>query len=143
MIDVIKNAWGWCGIEPAEVVGENAFGNVLIRDIRGCYWRLCPEDLACTVVAENPDQFSKLINDADFLTDWDVRLWVEQAVAKLGSLLEGQKYCLKVASVLGGAYDAENFGIISFKELLSFSGYLAEQIRDLPDGAQIKLTVTD
>jgi hypothetical protein len=143
MIDVIKNAWGWCGLEPAEVVGENAFGNVLVKDSQGRYWRLCPEDLTCSILAANTEQFKALIEQPDFQANWEVPSWVEQAVLRLGSLGEGQKYCLKMPSVLGGTYDAENFGIISFEELLSFSGYLAEQIKDLPDGAQIKLTLKD
>ncbi len=143
MIETVKSAWGWCGLEPLEIVGENAFGNLLIKDIGGRYWRICPEDLACNVVAENMDQFKGLLDDSDFQRDWDVRLWVEAARTKLGLPADGQKYCLKMPSVMGGAYDVENFGVIGFEELISFSGYLAEQIKDLPDGAQIKLTLAD
>lgn len=143
MIETVKSAWGWSGLEPLEIVGENAFGNLLIKDIGGRYWRICPEDLACNVVAENMDQFKGLLDDSDFQRDWDVRLWVEAARTKLGLTADGQKYCLKMPSVMGGAYDVENFGVIGFEELISFSGYLAEQIKDLPDGAQIKLTLAD
>ena len=41
--------------------------------------------------------------------------------------------------MLGGSYAADNMGTISRSELISFSGDLAEQIRDVPDGSHIKL----
>ena len=40
----VQNAWGWTGIKPLELVDENDFGNLIIKDVRGQYWRLCPED---------------------------------------------------------------------------------------------------
>jgi hypothetical protein len=44
---------------------------------------------------------------------------------------------------LGGAYTLDNIGTIDRAELISASGYIANQIDDLPDGAQIRLRVTD
>ena len=38
MLNIIRSAWGWTGLEPAEVVATNAFGNVL-------FGRLVLEDL--------------------------------------------------------------------------------------------------
>jgi len=31
IVEEIKQSWGWVGIEPEEVVGENDFGNLMIR----------------------------------------------------------------------------------------------------------------
>ena len=44
LVDDISQSWEWVGIEPVEVVGENDFGNLIIKDEEGKYWRLCPED---------------------------------------------------------------------------------------------------
>jgi hypothetical protein len=38
---------------------------------------------------------------------------------------------------LGGAYDSDNLGTLTLKELIAFSGDVAKQIKDLPDGAQV------
>jgi hypothetical protein len=39
-VDEINEAWGWVGLNAEEVLGENAFGNLIIRDDDGRYWRL-------------------------------------------------------------------------------------------------------
>ena len=36
----IRNAWGWVGINPAEIIGQNDFGNLIIKTKDGKYWRL-------------------------------------------------------------------------------------------------------
>jgi hypothetical protein len=51
LVTTIQDAWGWVGIKPAQILGDNSFGNLLIKDEVGLYWRLCPEDLYCKVVA--------------------------------------------------------------------------------------------
>jgi len=68
---------------------------------------------------------------------------VEQAAAKLGPLTEGRKYCLKIPGPLGGEYGGENLATVPLVQLIGVSGYLAKQIKDLPDGTPIKLEVTD
>ena len=47
IIEEIASAWGWAGIQPEEVVGENDFGNLIVKDVAGKYWRICPEDVYC------------------------------------------------------------------------------------------------
>jgi hypothetical protein len=58
-------------------------------------------------------------------------------------LAPGRKYCLKVPGVLGGEYGGDNLTTISLDELIRASGHIAQQIADLPNGASIKLSVTD
>jgi hypothetical protein len=139
----IEEAWGWVGIQPVEVVGENDFGNLIIKDVHGRYWRLTPEDLSCEVVAQTRAELDQLSVDQEFLRDWHMRSLVEQAREKCGPLPEGRKYCLKIPAILGGQYGGENFATISLVELIRASGHLARQIKDLPDGAKVHLRVTD
>lgn len=44
LIAIVKEAWGWTGLDPDQIVGDNDFGNLIVKDQSGCYWRLCPED---------------------------------------------------------------------------------------------------
>ena len=143
LVAAIESAWGWTGIQPVEVVGENDFGNLMVKDSDGRYWRLCPEELSCEVVAETRGDLDKLSIDQEFLSDWYMGPLVEQARETCGPLPEGRKYCLKIPAVLGGAYSRDNIGTISLLELIDVSGDIAQQIKDLPDGAKVRLRVVD
>lgn len=142
LIEEIEKAWGWVGLKPAVVIGDNDFGNLIIKDAAGSYWRLCPEDLCCNRVANDRAEFDALAQSQEFLHDWYMEALVNQARDKLGLLRPGYKYCLKIPAVLGGKYEESNLAIISLHELVAVSGYLAEEIDGLPDGAQIRLNVT-
>jgi hypothetical protein len=143
IIQEIKESWGWVGIDPVEVVGENDFGNLMIKDSSSCYWRMCPEDVYCEVIANNREELDALSVSQDFLEDWYMQALVEQASEHLGPLMNGQKYCLVTPGVLGGEYAISNIKTAPLIELIRFSGDVAKQIKDLPDGAQIQLKVVD
>lgn len=143
IINEIKEYWGWVGIDPVKIIGENDFGNLIIEDSSGSYWRLCPEDAYCQVVAANRTELDSLSKDQEFLEDWYMSALVEQAREHLGALPEGQKYHLVIPGVLGGEYAVSNIKVAPVHELVRFSGNLGEKIKDLPDGASIELNVVD
>ena len=143
LTDLIAHAWGWTGIRPSEVVGQNDFGNLMVRDVDGKYWRLCPEELDCRVVANTRSELDALSADQTFLHDWYMSALVEQARAVAGPLGPGQKYCLKIPGPLGGEYGGSNLASISLEELIEASGYIAHQIEGLPDGAKVELRSTE
>lgn len=143
MIEAIRKSWGWIGIEPEEIVGENEFGNLLVRDTQGKIWRLCPEDVYCEVVANNKEEYEILLRDPEFIEDWEMVNLVTAARNKLGVVSGNLKYCLKIPGVIGGEYGGENLATAPQKELIMFSGNIAQQMKDLPEGAQIEFKITD
>ena len=143
MIDVIEDEWGWIGIQPEKIMVENAFGNVIVRAKDGAYWRICPEELECKVIASDEAAMKKLWKEDEFRADWDMDRLVSLAERKLGPVSEERCYCLKIPGVLGGKYEAKNMGTITRREVLAFSGHLAKQIKDLPDGAQVTFKFVD
>ena len=143
LIAIIEESWGWTGLQPDRVVDDNDFGNLLIKDTSGRYWRLCPEDLSCKIVATSKEALDDLFSqDQTFLGDWYMTQLVQQAKERLGPLRPGFKYCLKIPGVLGGEYGGDNLATMSFSGLISASGHIARQVRDLPDGAQVQLSIT-
>ena len=143
LIAIVENAWSWAGLRPAQVVGDNDFGNLMVKDRAGSYWRLCPEDLYCKVVASSRSELDQLSCNQDFLRDWNMTDLVQQARARLGPLRPGYKYCLKIPGTLGGEYGGDNLATISLSELIAASGHIAQQIQELPDGAQVKLAIVE
>lgn len=137
MIDIILQFWGWTGLKPAEIIGTNSFGNMIVRDHSDRFWRICPEELSCEPIAENREKLVELSQDEEFVLDWEMHQLVDLARGALGDPEADQCYCLKIPAVLGGEYSAVNFGTISVSELISFAGRITEQIKDLPDGSKI------
>jgi hypothetical protein len=141
ILKTIQKAWGWCGIEPAEVIAISPFGNVIVLDALCAVWRICPEELAATKVAHSMREFEALRGDPEFAKDWEMEPLRAEAELSLGPPGEGRCYCLKIPGVLGGQYAGENLGTISIVELLSVSGSMAFQIKDLPDGRRVRLVI--
>jgi hypothetical protein len=126
IIEEIRQAWGWAGLNPVEIVEENAFGNLLVKDANSKYWRICPEDGYCCIVASGLDGLASLVRHDDFLHDWQMTALAKLAREKLGPLPHGSKYCLKVPTQLGGGYSGDNLGIAPLAELIRYSGALAK-----------------
>ena len=143
LIAIVEDAWGWAGLKPVQIVGDNDFGNLMVKDKSGRYWRLCPEDLYCKVVANSKAELDRLSQDQEFLHDWNMTELVQQARERFGPLAPGFKYCLKIPGTLGGEYGGDNLATISLGGLVSASGHIAQQIEALPDGAQVKLSIVD
>src|SRR5678809_1618980 len=133
LIATIRESWSWAGLEPTAVVGDNPFGNLIVKDNMGQYWRICPEELSCKVVAQNRPELDALSHDQKFLHDWYMSDLVESANQLLGPLRPGYKYGLKIPGMLGGEYGGTNLAILSLRELISASGYMAQQIQGLPE----------
>ena len=143
IINEIIESWGWVGIKPTEIVAENEFANLILKDADNKFWRLCPEDVYCEVVAESIDDYNKLINEDEFLNDWNMTVMVNEATEMLGSLKEGYKYYLAIPGILNGEYKGTNIKTAPFVEIIKLSGNLGKQIKDLPEGAEVKLEVID
>ncbi|MEN3276728.1 MAG: hypothetical protein V7631_2518 [Massilia sp.] len=131
-LDEINEAWGWVGLTAVEVLGVNAFGNLIIGDEDGSFWRLRPQDLSCELVAEDREQLDALSYNQDFLNDWYMPELVDLAESTLGPLAEGRRYCLKIPSALGGHYGSENLATVPLSELIRFSGEGAQQFEGMP-----------
>ena len=143
LLRVIRESWGWTGLDPVEVVDENDFGNVIVRDASGSYWRIVPEDLSCEVVAENRAALDTLSRDQVFLKDWYMESLVADAVRVHGPLEGGRKFFLLTPGPLGGAYDSKNVRTAPVEEVLGLAGDIARQIKDLPDGAKVEIKVVE
>lgn len=141
MIETIRSAWGWKGIRPAAVVDQNSFGNLIVVDDRGTYWRICPEELSCVPIAHDENEFEKLLSDQEYQRDWHMADLAADAHKSIGATTQGRCYCLKIPAVLGGEYAVANIGTVSITELIACAGDMARQIDGQQDGAKVKLVI--
>ncbi|TXI93986.1 MAG: DUF1851 domain-containing protein [Burkholderiaceae bacterium] len=139
----IGQSWGWTGIAPVQVVKENPFGNLLAQDTNGKYWRLCPEEVSCEIIAESKLELDLLFEDRSFLDDWYMTPLVSLAEDLCGPLPKNRKYHPRVPVVLCGDYGGSNLVTVDQIDQLRFSGDIGRQIKDLPDGSEIELKVVE
>ncbi|HEX6188530.1 MAG TPA: T6SS immunity protein Tdi1 domain-containing protein [Pyrinomonadaceae bacterium] len=141
LLETVHAAWGFTGLVPRSIIDTNSFGNLLVEDNNGVIWRVCPEELSCEKVASSAHAVQELQRSAEFKRDWEMQPLVDEATAALGAPSSGQCFCLKTPAILGGKYECENVGTISLLELISFAGDLAVQIKDMPTGSKVHLTI--
>jgi len=139
LLDTVRYAWGFTGLVPTRVLDVNPFGNLLVEDVGGRIWWICPEELSCEPVATTPQELQELRSS----NDWTMERLVALATASLGAPGEGRCFCLKIPGALGGKYKAANLGTIPVLELVAVSGDIAGQIKDLPDGAKVRFRIVD
>lgn len=98
--------------------------------------------------------FDSETGEADFLAD-DMEAWAGEIVANFavltgqplahdwqvahGSLALGQRLVPKIPFVLGGEFTVANLRAVESVKGMRFRGDIAQQLRDLPDGAPIEL----
>ncbi len=139
LLELVNEHWAWSGIDPDELVVSNDFGNLIIKDSDDKFWRLCPEDVYCSIVAESIEAYNELIQDEGFAEDWHMVGMLVDAKEALGDLAEGERYCLKVPGVLGGDYAGSNVIKAPLENIIKSAGKLGQHIADKPEGAKIDL----
>ncbi|MEP1094330.1 MAG: T6SS immunity protein Tdi1 domain-containing protein [Cyclobacteriaceae bacterium] len=141
ILESINKHWAWTGIVSEEIVSISDFGNVIFKSSAGDYWRICPEELCCKVIADTSEELESIMKGSEFLESWEMVEHLQVAKAKMGELNFGEKYCLKLPVIFGGEYSEENFGTILHIDQIAYAGQMTEKIDDLPDGTKIEFNV--
>jgi len=140
-IAIINKAWNWKGFKAIKIIQTNDFGNVIFETETNEFWRICPEEISCEKVAINKAEYEKLKLDLDFIEDWEMSNMNNLAKEKFGEVNNYEKYCFKLPPILGGEYSLDNLGKINFSKMITLSGEIGFQIKDLKDGEKIKVDV--
>ena len=142
VLQSLNDAWGWALENAVSVLAVNEMGNCLVRDHRGQFWRICPEELFAKVVATNEEELRAMQADPVSKKDWQLRGFMGPAEKQLGPLSVGQCYGMTTPAGIGGEYVVSNLKIRPLYEYLAATGSMAFQIKDLEDGDEVTLQVT-
>jgi len=143
LAEIVNQDWSWAGISAAAVTAISPMGHLIVRDEVGAFWYLDPEVVTLEQVAIDGTGLFAHMNRADTREVWESLALVEAAHDQLGDAGEGRCYALKVPALLGGKYVPENLCTIPIAELISFTGSLGRQTRDLPDGQKVVIKMVD
>lgn len=138
----LRQAWGWTGVEFTEIVAHSLFGHVLALDTRGVFHYLDPELLSLAALGDEQAAGAHMAC-SETQAIWRADAHVEAADARLGATLEGEVYGFLPKALIEGDFAPENMIRIGFPEYIRFTGDIAHQIKDLPEGARVTIKVTD
>ena len=104
-------------------------------------WTFDPETAQTKPMASSLEAWARaLLDDYEVLTGYPIaREW--QALH--GPLKEATRLMPKTPFVLGGGYTIANLAAVDAVQAMRLRGDMATQIRDLPEGAAIRLKIVD
>lgn len=135
----------WCGAYSELADGclffaEDVFGGQFcIKDNQ--VYTFDPETGALDYLADDMEGWAKaIIGDYEVLTGYPLaHQWQKQN----GQIPAKKRLLPKLPFVAGGEFNLDNLYLTDAVEGMRFRANIANQIKDLPDGAQIKFNVTD
>jgi hypothetical protein len=121
---------------------EDIFGGQFaIRESDSNFYIFEPETGALEQLASDLEGWAgAILSDYNYLTGYPL---AHEWQLKNGALPVGKRLAPKIPFVGGGKFELSNIYLADPVELMRFRGMIAQKIKDLPDGAQIKFKVTD
>jgi Domain of unknown function (DUF1851) len=133
----------WSSILPshARVLRTNLFGDAFIADEAGAVHMLERGACSAALIASSEEEFWREVEDD--AAGWQLRSLVEDCNRVGKQLGDGHCYAFTTLPVFGGEYDPENIWVAPWQEWFSLTADVFEQMKDLPDGAQVRLKIVD
>ena len=142
LVDIVNESWGWAGFNAQRIRAQCPMGHLLLSDADDQFFYLDPDGMS--VIALGDQEAAQAHLDTEEAKElWFGGELIAKGVELLGHPEEGSVIKLKPLSLLQGDYAVENLRIVQLDELIRFTGESAEQLKDLPNGAQFKVEVTD
>ena len=140
---VLLRPWHWRLPSEFTLWLVNRFGDPFIVPADGAVYVLRTDSGLLERLADSRDHFAALLDTSDTANDWLLIPLVDELVAAGLRLGPGECYGFKQPPILGGDYVLSNVAVCSLREHLSFLADLHHQIKDLPDGQQVTVRLTD
>lgn len=135
--------WSWLLPAAVTVWIMNCFGDLFMVLDDGTVHMLDVGGGTLTKVAESRDNFANKLDVGDNANQWLMIPLIDRLVAAGLTLREGECYSYKQPPVLGGDYTVENTCMLPIFEHYAVYGSIHNQIKDLPDGTQVVIDVTE
>ena len=140
-IDQLAASWAWLLKDPYSPVLFSVLGDVFFARDAGDVWWLNTGTAQVSRVADSIEHFDELL-DTDIVEEWFMPLLVEH-LHLAGKVPEpGECYTYVSLPIFPeGTYDAGNLNPVPAREHFAMTGHIHREIRDLPNGGKVKLTL--
>jgi len=129
-------AWQWIGLDGLDPWFATAFGDVFLTGDDAVYWL----DITAGELTQpfaSSEEAKRVLATEEGMDEY-LLAGLVFAAAEAGIEADGDEIlAFKVPPVLEGEFEVANIEVVSFEEALTRAGELHDQIKDLPDGAEI------
>ena len=133
----ICSDWQWLLENQNEVVLVSSIGDMFLEaNDKSVYW-LDTGRAELNYVAENREQFLKLLTDKETTDNWFLSGLVNQLISEGKILEENEVYSFKTLPILGGDFSTENFDTTDISVHFSICGQIHKQLWDAQDGTKV------
>jgi hypothetical protein len=141
-LDALRDGWGWTEIKFAEIRAVSRMGHMVLTDVEGCFYHFDPGLFAIKPLG-NEEAARVHFADEDTRSAWQALALVETARERLGECPEGSIYSLRPIALMEGNYIPDELCILPLAELISFTGEIARQTKDLPPDSKLRIKIGD
>jgi hypothetical protein len=142
LVEAVNEGWGWTGLTATRVVAQSPMGHLIVSDAKDTFFYVDPDGMTIIALGTEAEAQAHLASD-EAKQLWSGGALVEEARKRFGELPAGSVFTIKPHAMIEGRYEPENLCVMPLDELIRFTGNVAQQIKDLPDGSQIQIEVTD
>ena len=133
--------WAWLLPSDLTVWMVNRFGDLIFVPEDGTVQFLDISGGSVRQLAQSREDFFTQVDLGDNADNWLLISLTDKCVAAGLTLGPGQCYTFKIAPVFGGKYVLDNVEVCDSVVNYSLLAQIHKQIKDLPDGAQVKLVL--
>jgi hypothetical protein len=121
----------------------SSMGDMFLTDSKGKVFWLNTGEGVLDIVSNSIEEFQAKLSDSIHLNTWFMVDFVESLMSSGLILSLGKIYSFKKLPILGGDYLPNNIVVMDIEEHFKITGYIHRQIKDLPEGTQIKFRIVD
>lgn len=136
-------AWAWLVPDQFTIWLVTRFGDLIVIQDDGSVHRLDVVRGTFTRLADDREGFEERLNAEDNAEEWLSIALVDDMADAGKTLAPGECFGFETPPVLGGGFTVENAGPRRIEEYLQSCGWIHEQLRDIPDGEQVSLSIED
>lgn len=135
--------WVWLVGETALPILITSVGDIFLQESSGEVYWLITGSTEYSMVAKSMEEFKEQLNNETLVNEWFLVNLVSDLKESGLILQSGSLYGFKQLPALGGAYAIENFELTDIEVYFAVSGQINLNIKELPEGTQVKCTVTE
>lgn len=140
-LQALRSSWSWLLGEPFTPLLFSSLGDVFIEPASGGVWWLNTGTAELTRVADSVPHFESLLN-SELADEWFLPSLVGELHAAGKVTGPGECYTFVILPIFReGKYEVDNLNPVPAREHYELTGSMHKRLRDLPDGAQVRVNV--